>query len=67
GSGTTLVAAQSLNRNWIGIDQSDAAIKVTQKRLADFSSNLFSKVEYERLQQETFPILVNNPQEAILL
>ena len=67
GSGTTLVAAQSLNRNWIGIDQSDAAIKVAQKKLADFPSSLFSKVEYEWLRQETFPILLNNPQEAILL
>jgi len=49
GSGTTLAAAQSLNRNWIGIDQSEPAIKVIQKRLNDMPSNLFSKVEYEFL------------------
>lgn len=51
GSGTTLVAAQLLNRNWIGIDRSEQAIKVAQKRLNDLSSSLFSKVEYEFLKQ----------------
>jgi adenine-specific DNA-methyltransferase len=33
GSGTTLVAAQELNRTWIGIDQSEQAIKVAKKKL----------------------------------
>ena len=33
GSGTTLVAAEMLGRNWIGIDQSESAIDVIQKRL----------------------------------
>jgi adenine-specific DNA-methyltransferase len=51
GSGTTLVASQSLNRNWIGIDKSESAIKVAQKRLADLQSSLFSKAEYEFLIQ----------------
>ena len=51
GSGTTLVAAQLLNRNWIGIDNSESAIKVAQKRLNDLPGNLFSKVEYEMLTQ----------------
>lgn len=51
GSGTTLVAAQELGRNWIGIDQSDQAIKVTQKKLAQIPASLFSKVEYEFLKQ----------------
>lgn len=51
GSGTTLVAAQSLNRNWIGIDKSEPAIKVVQKRLNDLPSSLFSKVEYEFLKE----------------
>ena len=51
GSGTTLVAAQLLNRNWIGIDKSDQAIKVTQKKLSRIPTNLFSKVEYEFLKQ----------------
>jgi len=51
GSGTTLVAAQSLNRSWIGIDQSEPAIKVVQKRLKEIPGNLFSKVEYEFLKE----------------
>ncbi len=51
GSGTTLIAAQTLNRNWIGIDKSDQAIKVVKKRLADLPSNLFSKVEYEFIKE----------------
>jgi adenine-specific DNA-methyltransferase len=50
GSGTTLVAAQTLNRNWIGIDKSEQAIKVAQKRLANLPNSLFSKVEYEFLK-----------------
>ena len=33
GSGTTLDAAQSLGRAWIGIDQSEEAIDVIQKRM----------------------------------
>ena len=32
GSGTTLIAAEMLGRNWIGIDQSKSAINVIQKR-----------------------------------
>jgi len=51
GSGTTLIAAQLLNRNWIGVDKSEPAIKVTQKRLNDLPSSLFSKVEYEFLKE----------------
>ena len=51
GSGTTLIAAQELGRNWIGIDQSDQAIKVTQKKLSQIPASLFSKVEYEFLKK----------------
>lgn len=50
GSGTTLVASQLLNRNWIGIDKSEQAIKVAQKRLNALPNNLFSKDEYELLE-----------------
>lgn len=49
GSGTTLVAAQELNRKWIGIDKSEPAIKVVKKRLSNLPANLFSKVDYEFL------------------
>lgn len=34
GSGTTLVAAQQLGRNWVGIDANPQAIEVVEKRLA---------------------------------
>jgi adenine-specific DNA-methyltransferase len=39
GSGTTLVVARKLGRNWIGCDCSYAAIDLTQRRLehSDFS------------------------------
>ena len=50
GSGTALVAAQSLNRNWIGIDRSESAIEVAQSRLDELSTGLFP-VEYELLRQ----------------
>lgn len=43
GSGTTLVAAQKLGRNWIGIDNSDFAINITIERIhklqAKYTSN----------------------------
>lgn len=47
GSGTTLVAAQELNRNWIGIDKSEHAIKITKKRLLALPQTLFSKIDFE--------------------
>ena len=50
GSGTTLVAAQELNRNWIGIDQSEHAIKVVQRKLSELPNSLFSKVGFELLE-----------------
>ncbi len=52
GSGTTLAAAQELERRWIGIDNSEHAIKATKKRLPKISKTLFSgDVEYEDLIQ----------------
>ncbi|GHU26931.1 hypothetical protein FACS1894172_11320 [Spirochaetia bacterium] len=42
GGGTTVVTAQKLNRNWIGIDQSVQAIKVTEMRLQTQAGMLFS-------------------------
>ena len=42
GGGTTVAVADKLNRNWIGIDQSVQAIKVTEFRL-NAQQNLFSK------------------------
>ncbi len=51
GSGTTLIAAQQLGRNWIGIDQSEHAIKVTQKRISLLSGDLFDSPEFQLLNQ----------------
>ena len=42
GSGTTLQAANQLGRKWIGIDQSDEAIRTTQKKLSEMEQDLFS-------------------------
>lgn len=43
GSGTTLYAAQELGRKWIGIDQSEQAIKAVKNRFENFQNSLFSK------------------------
>ena len=51
GSGTTLVASQLLNRNWIGIDKSEQAIKVAKKRIMELPANLFSKSDFEFLEE----------------
>lgn len=42
GSGSTLVAAQKLNRKWIGIDQSDLAIETTKSKLASLDFEISS-------------------------
>ena len=48
GSGTTLKSACLLNRKWIGIDESEHAIKATVKKLEKIESNLFvSKPDYK--------------------
>ncbi len=53
GSGSTLQAAQELGRNWIGIDQSEEAIKITQKRLNNIPSSLFvNTTEYEYFETQ---------------
>lgn len=49
GSGTTLLAAQELNRRWIGIDESEPAIETTRKRISEAQSGLFSQAAYEFL------------------
>ena len=42
GGGTSIIVAEKLGRNWIGIDQSVAAVKVTEMRL-EKNHGLFSK------------------------
>lgn len=60
GSGTTLVASQELNRNWIGIDVSKESISICKERLnkLDFEYiNLVDKgLKYERLVSKNFKV-----------
>lgn len=64
GSGTTLVAAQELNRNWIGIDRSEHAIKASIARLAKIQPSLFSKNGFELMidaanrSEKAFPHII---------
>ncbi len=46
GCGTTIKAAQSLNRNWIGIDICVNACKVIEKRLKESFDSIWSDVEF---------------------
>ena len=41
GSGTTLKSAQTLGRQWIGIDKSKLAIEATKRKIDSAQSNLF--------------------------
>lgn len=51
GSGTTLKSAQINNRKWIGIDQSEHAIKATKEKIESIKGNLFiAKPDYEFIQ-----------------
>ena len=53
GSGTTLKAAQQLDRSWIGVDQSEAAIKATIAKIAEVEESLFvHESEYEFVKIE---------------
>ncbi len=62
GSGTTLKAAQINGRHWIGIDQSDEAIKATTTKINGIESNLFiSETDFQfwtdkeiKLRQTTY-------------
>jgi adenine-specific DNA-methyltransferase len=53
GSGTTLKAAQTNGRQWIGIDQSDEAIKAITSKLDAVEGDLFvSKSDYKLLMEK---------------
>ena len=53
GSGTTLKAAQLLNRKWIGIDQSEHAIKAAIEKIKTIDDNLLpSKITYQFVEVE---------------
>jgi len=57
GSGTTLKSAQTNNRKWIGIDQSEHAIKATKEKLETVEGDLFiAKPDYEYIElTDTMP------------
>jgi len=53
GSGTTMLAAHELGRNWIGIDQSKHAIKIAQQKLENTKEDLFvGEAHYELLEMQ---------------
>ncbi len=54
GSGTTLVAAQDLNRNAIGFDLQEKYIELCQKRLA--GDNLFNQAQQIAIQDDALHI-----------
>ena len=58
GGGTTIAVADKLNRNWIGIDQSVQAIKVSELRL-DKQRSLFSAPFSIRLHKYDYDTLRN--------
>ena len=69
GSGTTLQASQELGRIWMGIDQSDEAIRVTQERLKNIHKSLStmdSNFEYfeEQKNKDRKNITKINPYQA---
>ena len=69
GSGTTLQASQELGRSWMGIDQSDEAIRVTQERLKNIPASSFtmdSNFEYfeEQKNKDRKNITKINPYRA---
>lgn len=54
GSGTTLKSAQKWGRKWIGIDQSEIAIKVTKEKIGAVENNLFSELaDYDFIDLST--------------
>ena len=60
GSGTTLKAAQENNRKWIGIDESDEAIRMTKIKLSSLTGDLFTpKIDYKELKQEKTENIIN--------
>ncbi len=63
GGGTTVVVAEKLKRNWVGIDQSVQAVKVTEMRLSS-DRNLFANPFVVKLHKYDYDTLFNkNPFE----
>ena len=61
GSGTTLKSAQTQKRRWIGIDQSESAIKIIRQKMNGIVEGLFEqKTEYDFLDLTSTPNLSQN-------
>ncbi len=60
GGGTTIAVSEKLERNWLGIDQSVQAVKVTELRLQK-DLNLFSKPFVVQLHKYDYDTLRNKP------
>ncbi|NLN72886.1 MAG: site-specific DNA-methyltransferase [Bacteroidales bacterium] len=68
GSGTTLKSAQTNGRSWIGIDQSEHAIRTTINKLDSIEGDLFvSKAEYDFIELENKAVCNNEPILSIKL
>lgn len=65
GSGTTLVAAQDLNRNAVGFDLQEKYLEVCAQRLAN--SNLFNKAQQIAIQDDAMCISDYIEQETVSL
>ena len=60
GSGTTLKSAHELNRKWIGIDESELAIKATMDKLSNIEGNLFTaKPDYDFIDLKNEECITN--------
>jgi hypothetical protein len=60
------IAAQELNRNWIGIDKSEQAIKITRKRLNKSEKDLFSDYKYSYLEERNnFELKTSNEKKIV--
>lgn len=70
GSGTTLVAAQLLNRTYIGIDISEEAITLTQSRLENpikTESNLLANGEEAYLTKDEYELAILKSLDATVV
>jgi site-specific DNA-methyltransferase (adenine-specific) len=68
GSGTTCVAAKSMNRNFIGIDASTDAVELAHKRLEEMiitASALLNKGSDSYLEKSAFEIALLNSIDAL--
>lgn len=60
GSGTTLVAAEELGRNWIGVDIGDEAIATIVNRLRFGSRPMGDYVKKKKKKSDTMPLFDDN-------